>query len=790
MPDRDWDFVHLDLSVRIDPSERTLSGRARWSAERLNPEAAFVSLHQSGLNIASVVIQSRETHSWTQVGDVLRVAVPPHHDRVEIDIEYDTVPQAGVHFRGDAKGEVAEAWTQGQDEQNRHWFPGWDYPNDRFTIRTRITAPSELTSRANGVLESEQPAGTGLVERVFYQERPIPSYLVAWVVGDYDVIEAQAEGLPLEYIVPRGTRPGVVHQTFDRTEEIIPFFTDLLDEPFPYPIYRQSLAQRFMYGGMENATLTVLSASRRVATEHDPQWATERTIAHEIAHQWFGNLVTCHGWREMWLNEGLATYYAGRWQAHTGGDTRWAELLHGWHEGALADTSPMSRRSYSEPDGGGPYARVYVQGASVVHLLATLLGQDLFDRAIRTYLDRYRDSFVEGDDLRRVLADVSGRHLGWLFDQWVTGAGHAEIHTAWSYESSTLSVQVTQPEPTHTLPIDIEIGSASGTQQHRVWVTGNQVELVIKSVEPPDWVAVNHSGAVFAHWDIHQPVDAWVAQAERSASPYARIQAIRALGALVGPAPVERAAWGLVALLSDPEPILRAEAARALGELQSGVGLRSLRQALGDPDRRVRQAVAEALAIVGDPDIAATITDRFRREPAPEVRGALLGALGVLDPQAGRRWARHALARTDPSNRAFVHHAAADVLAFVQDPADLDFLTQRVSETRTSSEALAPVASAAVDLAKVVPVEYSGRRRLARKLDALLASRDIHMRSSTIQWLADVGDATSERALTRFAQRNRVRWNQLSERARDAALLIRTQERSEGDGAVNGGLRE
>ena len=533
MPDRDWDFTHLDLDVRVDVRAGTVVGTATWSARRLDPFSDHLDLHQVSLDIESVQLNGNLVQGWVASGDQLRIPVDTDQSEATVAVRYRATPSTGMHFRGGRnapRGEIREAWTQGEGEDNRHWYPGWDFPNDMFTVRTHVEAPPGLNARANGKLEAQTTLDDGWTRSTFSIERPIVNYLVAVVVGDYDIVVDNEGAVPLEFIVPRGTPADAVARTFDRTTPTLDFLAELLDEPYPYTIYRQALVSRFLYGGMENATLTTLNDNKLLGP-NDPPHSADTTIAHEIVHQWFGDYVTCYGWRELWLNEGFATFYAGRWQEHQEGPVRWAHQVHRWHRGAQNAKYPMAARAHTRQGNRNNYA-VYAKGASVLNQLRVHLGDARYDEAIKRYLDIHGGRLVETEDLRRVFEDVSGEHFGWLFDQWVTGVGIALLHTTHTHKDGVLEVTVEQKTegPAFTVPLEVEIGWPTGSEMKRLWVQEGAARLVLDSEVPPDFVAVNPRGGALAKWEHDQPTAAWAAQARASRHPYAQFTAIRELG--------------------------------------------------------------------------------------------------------------------------------------------------------------------------------------------------------------------------------------------------------------------
>lgn len=775
MPDRGWDLEHLELDLRLDPGAGSVQGQAIWDAQRLDPITPWLDLHQIALQIDGIVVDGQPIEGWTTAGDRLRIPIPVDRQRIRVAIAYRATPETGLHFRGGDGApprELPEIFSQGEAEDNRHWYPGWDYPNDRFTVRTHLTVPSELFASANGTLEAREPLDGGWTRWTYHLDRPIVNYLVAITVGAHDLHEAEGS-VPLSYVVPKGTDPRVVERTFARTVPQLAFLEDLLDEPFPYPVYRQAVVQRFLYGGMENAALTILNDDRLLASDDEPQDRTDNTLAHELAHQWFGDLLTCYGWRELWLNEGFATYYAGRWQAHEQGPERWGALVRRWHAGALrSDRAPMAARAHSRVDDLDNSA-VYVKGASVLHMLHVYLGAEVFDRAIVAYLDRHHGQLVETEDLRRVLEDASGKHLGWLFDQWVTGAGHAKISTGHRFDGSQLTIELTQAQdrPRFVAPVEVEIGTIDGgSTLHTLWLSEGTTKLSIPTGIAPSFVAINPQGGMLASWSHDQPPAAWAAQAHHSEHAYARLVAIEALGRAQASGVTLQA---LTKLLSDPAMTIRAAAALALGQTRQPQATAALQGALQDPQGLVRHAAAEALGVLGQPSAARSLQQLVRTDPDPSVRGEALRSLAALDPDTSRATARLWILRPDPSSRGEQHRAAADVLAEHGRPSDLAPLLPHLREDRTPDLQLRALARAAVALVEPLEPGDPARARLAGRLEPLLSSASVRLRSATIGWLARVGHSGSEVALIRFARSNPGAWRDLSSRALDAATLIR-----------------
>ncbi len=777
MPDRHWDVVHLDLAVTIDPAAHTVTGTTRHTVRPLGAPHGTIRLHQEALEIRAVRVDDQPVDGWRTGRSWIDVPMPATGDEHVVEVDYAATPQTGLHFR-DPRGSadpVVEVWSQGEDIDNRHWFPSWDYPSDKFTVHTAVTVPDGLHAVANGTFQGKRATGDGWTTWTYNLDRPIVNYLVAVAAGDYRVVGEDGP-VPLEYIGASVHPDGAIRRGFDRVKPQMAYFAELLDEPFPYPVYRQVMVSRFLYGGMENSTLTIMADGLLQPVPGGRTRRTEEVAAHELAHQWFGDLLTCYGWRELWLNEGFATFYTGRWMEHARGEAYYATRVDGWLRSAAHTRTPMAPRGWSAVD-GRENEGVYVRGASVLHMLRVFLGDEVFDRGIRLYVDRNKDRLVESDDLRRALEDVSGTHLGWFFDQWVHGTGVPAMASAWRWSEGELVVTLTQTTEGTAFwaPVEVEIGLEDEVLTRRVWLGEGEARLVLPVQTAPAWVAVDPRGGVLAEWEHDQEPAAWIAQAERSPSPYARIVAMRELGEAEAAGDAVQA---LARILADDalEPALRSYAASSLGKLSTAEAAAALIDALDAEDPYLRQDVVRALGETEDaPATRAALTRVLASDPDPQCRGQAIRAMVALDEARGRTLALKALAAPDRSWQAQVHTHALDALHEAATRADLSILVDRARPRwpRGVRQAAGWAASALVDRVEDEDPAWAdrARSRLSAAWIPSLDDPDQRMRETAIHLLGDVGDDRAEDALQRFAAENEVPG--LSEAARDAATAIR-----------------
>jgi aminopeptidase N len=775
MPDRHFDVQHLHLELTVLPEQREIMGTATHTVAPLGAPSKLLHLHQQGLEIRAVRVNGSEV-AWRRAHGALAIPMPLEGETHEVAVDYRTSPELGLHFRlpgKDSPDTNVEVWSQGQDHDNRYWIPSWDYPNDRFTYSASLTVPEELTVATNGTRTGGEASDRpGFKTETFALEQELPTYLIALVVGDYSVYTDTSDGVALEYLVPAAVPEAHARTAGGFAAPQIAYFNDLLGTPYAWPIYRQAFVQRFMYGGMENTSLTINSDSVLGLSEVSKERA-EGLVAHELAHQWFGDLVTCYGWRDRWLNEGFATMYASRWTEEAHGRTYYDHEVHRRMKSASEYTTPMARRSWSPegPDSTG----VYDRGMMVLHMLRTHLGDEIYDAGIRLYLERHAHQFVESADLRRALEDVSGRHLGWVFDRWVHDAGAPELSTSWSHSGNQLTVDIEQagdvPWPA---PIEIEVGTPTETLTRTVWMDGSSTRMALDLPEAPLYVAVDPRGGVLAKWSHEQPPEAWVAQVTHSPTPFARLVAAEHLGE--GEATDEAVAALSALLLGEGHPKYRAVAADALGKLATPETTEVLGKGLQDPDERIRSASTRALARAGAIDGTLALLRRAWQDDSPSVRGESLKALAAVDDRVGLAIARGALRRPDPSRRRWVHEGALEVLAQHGDRSDLAAIGAMLDAKTPSGVLYSAFWAASQRIEDLDSRDERDRMRskLSRRLEPLLDNEDHRMRQAAIYGLRELGDDRARSSLLALAGTTTV--ERLRESARGAARAIRLRE--------------
>ncbi len=459
-PDVPIDWTDLTLVMEVDLESRTVRGTATYEGRVRQAEVRRLRFDAAGIDIGGVHGGDGYSMTWRADGRelVIETGAPlARGTALRIAIDFETRdPQRGIYFiepDADHPERVPHVWTQGQDEDSRFWFPCHDHPNHKQRVHLVVTVPNNLTVLSNGVLRDIYP-GDEPGKRIYdwQMARPIPVYLITVCVGPFVRVSQQTEPIDIDYYVLPG-READGERAFGRTAEMVSHFEKLTGVPYPFEKYAQVAVSEFIFGGMENASMT----TQTDLTLHDERahidFSSEPLVSHELAHQWFGDLLTCHTWAHGWLNEGFATYFELLWRDHAQGIEEFDHARLEYARKYMAEDGGRYRRSIVARDYDDPIdlfdAHLYEKGAAVLHMLRRRLGDATFFEAVRVWLERYTDSTAETDDLRRVFEETSGISLGRFFDQWVlVGRGHPEltVSSRWDADDSQVRLSVEQKQ--------------------------------------------------------------------------------------------------------------------------------------------------------------------------------------------------------------------------------------------------------------------------------------------------------------------------------------------------------
>lgn len=361
-----------------------------------------------------------------------------------------------------------QSWTQGEPVASKKWFPCIDHPQVKFPRQISVIVPEDFVVISNGERDiiDQEVEGERKKKYVWEESHPNTAYVTSVVIGEFaELPKENYDGrVPLLYYVPHG-REDDGRRLFKNTLRMMSFFETFFGTKYPYDKYSQVTVEEFPHGGMENTTCTTLT-TRRLPDEktiHDSN-TYDYVVVHELAHQWFGDLVTCRDWQHLWLNEGFASYSEALYYQHSLGEEEYIYYMLAKADGYLnsaeegVHTIPLVTKSYETPFHMFSTPRTYEKGACILHMLRSLIGNDDFRKSLQTYLDLFKNKAAETDDLRKIFEQNSGKSLQEFFDQWIYQAGHPELRASVSVNNSVVNIKVQQTQVNlFRFPLDVSI---------------------------------------------------------------------------------------------------------------------------------------------------------------------------------------------------------------------------------------------------------------------------------------------------------------------------------------------
>ena len=592
---RNIDVTHMKVEVRFDVMKKTVFGKVTHTFTALQTTLDTIFFDAPGIQIKSatwdgkplpfkiipagvvvypaftapialkidrnapITTKKKGANTNANVAIVASSASPAH----QIVFDYIAQPQKGIYFSGftaangqslsqqrDEKEMIREQiWTQGQGIDNRHWIPMIDDRGDKFITETVVTHDSKHQVLSNGALKSKRIYKDGTTTWHYAMDKPHAGYLLMLAVGEYAVQNTlSAAGTPLEFwYYPQ--HPEKLEPTSRYSEAIIDFLSTETGIPYPWGTYSQVMVQDFLYGAMENTSATTFG---------DFFWVDKRGFqdrnyvlvnAHEATHQWFGDLITGRHDGEQWLQESFATYYPGLFVGSVYGkdemDWYFREQMRGAIAAGKANSLPVR---HSEAGS----SRHYPKGASVLHMLRHVLGEDNFRRSINHYLLKHQYGTVETWDLQKAIIDETGINMDWFFDQWIHRGGEPIYQVDWQVNNSpsaggngtvdmlipqfevVINVKQTQKQDAvvglFKMPVDIDVLYADGSSEMRTfWVDQQQQTLRFPSFKKPVTVVFDAGSYILKTLVMKKPLDEWIWQLSHGNHMLDRYDALLAL---------------------------------------------------------------------------------------------------------------------------------------------------------------------------------------------------------------------------------------------------------------------
>ena len=654
---REFDLKHTSLDLRFDWTNEHVIGRADLTLRPYFHPRDILTLDAKGFEILSITSFAGKELEYEYDGLKLSIDLTRSYTRdedVRVTIDYVAKPSEGptggsaaitsdkglffINPRGEEADKPQQIWTQGETEHNSNWFPTIDKPNENTTQEIKVTVQDKYQTLSNGLLVNSTKHPDGKRTDHWRMEDPHAPYLFMLAIGEFAVVKDRWNDIELSYMVEKEYEP-YAKDIFAHTPEMITFFSDILDYPYPWEKYSQVITRDYVSGAMENTTAVIfgefIQKTSRELIDNDNDYI----VAHELIHHWFGDLVTCESWSNLTLNEGFANYSEYLWEEYKYGIDEAGFLRKNEKEGYLNSTfqsgvHPLIHYGYNDKeemfDGHS-----YNKGGLVVHMLRNYLGDEAFYASLNKYLTDNAYTAVEAHELRVAFEDVSGEDLNWFFDQWFFEAGHPNLGITKEYDAAAgeLVIDVVQTQDPETsaaifqLPVTISVFDMAGVESRfDVWIDQREQTIRLPYTTEPGLVIFDRDDLLLFTKDEEKTPEEFKRQYQWSETFIHRYEAIEKLA---GNSDAQEI---LTMALDDPQHSIRS---LALASLELGDDVNAIstmaKMIVDDKHSEVRAGAIEKLAATGLVDLQPVLEGVFENELAYPVIGSALEALTTID---------------------------------------------------------------------------------------------------------------------------------------------------------------
>jgi aminopeptidase N len=471
-PEHNINILHYRFDWKINVDSQYIQGKASVTARSLIHDLDKITLHLADNMEVREITQNQSALDFYHQQDLLDIYLAQSQnpdDVFEVEIAYQGYPESGLNFSHHQNQPIV--WSLDEPISAREWFPCYDLPSDKATAEMRVTVPDEMIVASNGNLVNVIDNLDDTVTYIWKENYPIATYLISIAATNYDTFSDYyswgSENMEvIYYVYPEDLL--LAQEDFSITVSMIEFYSQAFGE-YPFLEEKYGMAEIPRNTAMEHQTCTSYP-SRTITGNHEYDWL----IAHELAHQWWGDLVTLAEWADIWLNEGFATYSDALWQEHLYGSeglkARMADFKY-----IYFNQHPGQEHSIHNPPEGHLFCEiVYEKAAWVLHMLRFVVGDEAFWKILKKYAQDYAYSTVTTDDFRQVCEEIYGADLGWFFNQWIFEAGYPTYEFGWGSlgqnEVRVVIRQIQEDFPTFIMPVELQFNFPSGTVKEIVWV--------------------------------------------------------------------------------------------------------------------------------------------------------------------------------------------------------------------------------------------------------------------------------------------------------------------------------
>jgi aminopeptidase N len=516
-PTKTFDLVHTKLDVKFDYANAHLYGKAQimlkphfYPGKQLRLDAKGMDINEVSLLKGTQKVKLKYDYSDNNYLDITLDKEYKGGENFTIYIDYVSKPNEyeakgsdaikdgkGLYFinpTGEDKNKPTQIWTQGETEANSVWCPTIDKPNQKQTHEISMTVPDKYVTLSNGLLVAQKKNTDGTRTDTWKMDLPHAPYLMMMGVGDFKIYKDKWRNKEVSYYLEPAYAP-YAKQIFGNSPEIIEYYSKILGVDYPWQKYSQIVVRDFVSGAEENTTATVINESIQRTPRELLDGNQEDYIAHEIFHQWFGDLVTTESWSNISVNESLANYSEVLWFGHKygkdAGDAKFAEDVLYYLSDPQKQKLDLVRFHYADKEDVFDLVS-YQKGGAILHMLRNYIGDSAFFKSLNLYLTANKFKTAEATNLRLAFEEVTGEDLNWFWNQWFYGSGHPNLKIDYVYLDNKVKVIVQQlTDKLFQLPIAIDIYNGPDKVRHKVWIEKQSEVFDFSYTQKPDLVNVD-----------------------------------------------------------------------------------------------------------------------------------------------------------------------------------------------------------------------------------------------------------------------------------------------------------
>lgn len=656
------ELKHTKLKVNFDYQKEQMNGEEWLTASPYFYPTNELILDAKAMLIHEVALDNNGKKSplkYEYKDDILKITLDKTYQKNQdytVYIKYTSRPnevkQQGSMAINDAKGLYfinaqgtdpelpTQIWTQGETESSSAWFPTIDKPNQKTTQEIYMTVPDKYVTLSNGILKDSQKESNGLRTDHWVMDKRHSTYLFFMGVGEYAIVKDKWKNIPVDYYIEKEYEP-YAKQIYGNTPEMIEFFSKRMNYDYPWAKYAQISGRNYVSGAMENTTATlhgsdILQKPGQLIDENT--W--EDTIAHELFHHWFGDLVTAESWSNLTVNESFANYSEYLWNEHKYGkdqaDYHLMTDVNRYIHNPSDFNKNLVRFNYASREDVFDLV-TYQKGGGILNMLRNYLGDDAFFAGMNDYLKTNEYQNAEAHQLRLSFEKVSGKDLNWFFNQWYFGSGNPKINYTSTFEPVKKQVAVTinqTQDQMFEFPLAIDVYDNGKPKRYNVWVKADAKNTFNFDVsKTPDLVNINADGVLLADITDTKTPEQNLLQFTNSKEFKNRYNALAGIKDQVGKSPA--ATKLLAAALKDPFFRIRIQALELVDlsnpEQMKALGADVEKLASNDPKTLTQAAAIAALAKAKDKKYL-PLFEKGMGAVSNAVKGSSLGAILAIDP--------------------------------------------------------------------------------------------------------------------------------------------------------------